>query len=92
VRVAVESATIAPVLASAIALVALAFTVAVAGTVKPGLLLDSVTRAPPADAALLRVIVQPLVAFEPSVLGVHTTDESTAAVTRLTVVFAEELL
>jgi hypothetical protein len=90
--VAVESATTLPALANTIALAAPAFTVTVAGTVKAALLLDSVTRAPPAGATLLRVIVQLLRAFEASVVGLHTTDESTEALTRLTAVFAEELL
>jgi len=66
-----------------------AATVAVAGTVSAGLLLDTAMLAPPAGAALLNVTVHVLDALGPRLVGAQATELTTIEATRLTLVFAE---
>jgi hypothetical protein len=75
-----------------VAVVAAAATVTEAGTVNAGLLLDRVTRAPPAGAALVKVTVQELDAFCPRLVGLQTSEETSTGATRLIVALAELLL
>jgi hypothetical protein len=71
--------------AEKLALVAAAATVTDAGTVKARLSLDSVTAAPPAGAALVRVTVHALVAFGPRLEGAQANDDTSTGATRLIV-------
>jgi hypothetical protein len=63
-----------------------------AGTVSAGLLLESVTEAPPAGAALVSVTVQVEEEFWLRLVGLHAREESSTGATRLIVAFAELLL
>jgi hypothetical protein len=51
-----------------------------------------VTLAPPAGAGWVRVTVQVLEEFDPSQLGLHTSDDISTDATRLTLAVAELLL
>ena len=75
----------APVFAEKVTDVAAAATVTEAGTVRPALLSVSITLAPPAGAALVRVTVQLLEEFDPRLFGVHVSVETNAGATRLMV-------
>ena len=75
-----------------VAEVADAATVTEGGVERVGLLLESVTSAPPAGAGLLSVTVQALEELDPRLEGLHAREETNAGATRLTVVFAELLL
>jgi len=64
--------------------VALAVTVTDAGTVSPGRpLLLRLTTAPPDPAAFDNVTAQVPFAWEPNVVGLHCSDETTVAATTL---------
>jgi hypothetical protein len=63
-----------------------------AGTFNTVPVLVTFTLAPPEGAALLSVTVQLADEFPPSEAGLHDTDETVVAVTKLTIVFAEVLL
>jgi hypothetical protein len=75
-----------------VAVVAEAATVTDAGTVSLVLVLVSVTKAPPAGAALLSVTVQVVDPFDPTLAGLHPSDCTVAAATRLSVMLADVLL
>ena len=75
-----------------VAVVAAAATVTDAGTVSVGLVLVSVTKAPPVGATLVRVTVQVLEAFRPRLVGLHASDDTSAGATRLIVALVEVLL
>ena len=75
-----------------VAEVAAAGTMTDAGTVSVGLLLVSVTLAPPEGAAPLSVTVQVLDAFCPSVVGLQASEDTTTGATRAIVALAELLL
>jgi hypothetical protein len=92
VRVAVASTLSLPELAVTVAVVEFAATVTVAGTVNSGSLLERFTVMPPAGAALLKVTVQALEALEPTVVGLHTKEETVTATVRFTVAVAELVL
>jgi len=77
------------VVAVNVAVVAAAATVTEAGTVKAALLLLSVTLAPPAGAACVRVTVQVLEAFCPRLAGLQANEDTPTGATKLTVVLAE---
>jgi len=67
-----------------------AVTVTEGGTVKPGNpVLLRVTTAPPVGAAFDSVTVQPVLAFAPSVVGLQSSDEITAAVARFMAALCE---
>ena len=53
------------------------------------MLLDRVTFAPPAGAALVRVTVQVLEEFGPTLVGAHVSEETSVDAARLMVVLAE---
>jgi hypothetical protein len=89
VRVAVELALMAAVVALKLAEVAAAATVIEAGTVRVELVLARVTLAPPVGAVWDKVTVQVLEEFGPRLVGVQTTEETNTGATRLTVVLAE---
>jgi hypothetical protein len=82
----------AVVVALNVAVVAAAATVTDAGTVSVGLVLVSVTKAPPVGATLVRVTVQVLEAFRPRLVGLHASDDTSAGATRLIVALVEVLL
>jgi len=69
--------------------VAAAGTVTEAGTVRVALVLDRVTVAPPAGAALVRVTVQVVEALGPTLLGLQASEETSTEAARLTLVLAE---
>jgi hypothetical protein len=71
--------------------VAPTFTLTDAGTVSIGLVLVSVTDAPPVGATLVRVTVQVLEAFCPRLAGLHASDDTTAGPIRLMGAVAEPL-
>jgi hypothetical protein len=75
-----------------VAVVAAAATVTEAGTVSAGLLLESVTEAPPAGAALVRVTVHVEEEFWLRLVGLHVSEETRMGATRLMVAFPELLL
>ena len=83
---------IVAVVALKVAEVAVAATVTEDGTVRVELLFDRVTLAPPFRAACDRVTVQVLDPFHRRLVGLHTSDDMTAVVTRLTLAVAELLL
>ena len=60
-----------------------------AGTVSAVLLFDRAMRAPPAGAGCDRLTVQVLDAFGPRLVGLQVSEETSTAVSRLMVVFAE---
>jgi hypothetical protein len=82
----------APVVALNVAVVAAAATVTEAGTVSVGLVLVSVTIAPPVGAALVRVTVQTLEEFRPRLVGLQASDDISTGAVRLIVALAEVLL
>lgn len=63
--------------------------IAEVGILSAALLLDNDTVAPPAGAALFKVIVQVLVALGDKVVGLQTSVETSTGDIRLTVAFAE---
>jgi hypothetical protein len=73
----------AVVVALKVAAVAAAATVTDAGTVSVGLVLERVTVAPPAGAAVLRVTVQVLDALGPRLVGAQASAETVTGATRL---------
>ena len=81
----------AAVVALKVAEVAAAATVTEAGTVRVALVLVRATAAPPVGAAWVRVTVQALEEFDPRLVGLQTSEETSTA-TRLTVAVAEVLL
>ena len=89
VRVALWSALIVVVVALKVAEVEAAVIVIDAGTESAALLSESPTVAPPAGAALVRVTVQVLEAFDPKLVGLHAREEISTGATRLMVVLAE---
>ena len=74
-----------------VAELAAAATVTDAGTVSVGLMLVSVTNAPPAGATLVNVTVQLLEAFAPKLAGLQASEDTSAGATRLIVTFTELL-
>jgi hypothetical protein len=72
-----------------VAVVAAANTVTDAGAVKTGLLVARVTLTPPAGAACVSVTVQVLDAFDPTVVGLQSSEDKRVEAARLTVVLAE---
>ena len=76
-----------------VAEVADAATVMDAGAERVGLVLERVTTAPPAGAALVSVTVQALKELGPTMEGLQASEETRVeAAVRVTVVFAELLL
>ena len=67
-------------------------TLTVAGTVRAALSLLTVRVIPPAGTAFDSETVQELLALGPRLFGVQTSEVTVTAVTRLTLVFAEEPL
>ena len=84
--VELESLAIAAVVALKVAVVAAGNTVTEVGTVRVGLVLVSVTLAPPAAAALVSVTVHVLDPFAPRVVGLQASDDTRIAAARLIVV------
>jgi hypothetical protein len=82
VTVELESLAIAAVVTLKIAVVAAANTVTEVGTVRVGLVLVSVTLAPPAAAALVSVTVHVLDPFGPRVVGLQANDDTWIAAAR----------
>jgi len=78
-----------PVVTLKVAEVAAAATVADAGTVRVELLFDRLTLAPPLGAGWVSVTVQVLDEFDPRLVGLHDSAETSTGATRLTVVLAE---
>src|SRR5579863_9035763 len=74
------------------AVVAAAATVTEVGTVRVAFVFVSVTSAPPAGAACVRVTVQVLEAFCPKLVGLHASEDTNTGATRLIVALAELLL
>jgi hypothetical protein len=72
--------------------VAVAATVADAGTVRMELLFERLTLAPPVGAGCVRVTVQVLEEVDPRLPGVQDTVETETGAGRFTVVLAELLL
>ena len=87
--VAVESLWMVAVVALKVAPVAPEGTVTDAGTVRAALLLVNVMEAPPAGAACVRATVHVVDELDPTLAGVHSTDETRAEAARFTVVLAE---
>jgi len=81
-----------PVVTLKVAEVAAAPTVTDDGTVRVELLFDRLTLAPPVGAGCVRVTVQVLDEFEPRLVGLQDTADTSTGATRLTVVLAELLL
>ena len=81
-----------PLVAVKLAVVEPAATVTDAGTTNAVFPLDSVTAAPPAGAALVKVTVHVLDALEPRLLGLQLSVDTSTGATRLMLVFAELLL
>lgn len=77
------------VLALKEAVVELAGTVIEDGAVRAGLVLASVTTAPPEGAGWDRMTVQAPAAFGPRIVGLHDSEETRTDVARVMVVFAE---
>ena len=75
-----------------VAVLAVATTVTAAGTVRVALLFDRLTVAPPVGAGCVRVTVQVLDEFCPTLLGLHAKLDTKTGATRFTVVLAELLL
>ena len=89
VTVALWSVGIALVVALNVAEVEPAATVTEVGAVKTPLLFDTVTRVPPAGAALVSVTVQVLEAFGPRLVGLHASAESATEAARFKVTLCE---
>jgi len=87
--VALELAPTAAVVTVNVAEVAAAATVTEEGTVSVALVFDMVMLIPPAGAACVTVTVQVLEEFAPIVAGVQDSEETSTAVSRLMVAFAE---
>jgi hypothetical protein len=87
VIVELESLAIAAVVPLKVAVVAAANTVTDIGTVRVGLVLASVTFAPPTGAAFVSVTVQLVDALDPMVVGLQTSDNTCTGATRLIVAF-----
>ncbi len=62
------------------------------GTVSAAWLLLNATAAPPTGAGLVSVTVQELEAFEPRLVGLHASEDTSTGATRLIVAGAELLL
>ena len=75
-----------------VAEVADAATVIEGGAERVGLVLDRVTSAPPAGAALVRVTVQTLEEFGPRLEGLQASEETRVEAVSVRVVLAELLL
>ncbi len=82
----------APAVAVNVAEVAVAPTVTDPGTLRIPLLLERLTLAPPAGAAWESVTVQELDVLGPKLVGLHASEETTTAASRLTVALLELLL
>ncbi len=80
------------VVALKLLVVAPAATVTEVGTVSAVWLLLKDTAAPPVGAGLVSVTVHELVEFDPRLVGLHTSDDTSTGVTRLIVAGAELLL
>ncbi len=80
------------VLALKLPVVAPAATVTEVGTVSAAWLLLKDTTAPPAGAGLESVTVQELDAFDPRLVGLHTSEDTSTGAIRLIVAGAEVLL
>jgi hypothetical protein len=89
VIVALELLPMVAAVALKVAVVAPTGTVVEAGTDNELLLSVILTAAPPLGAACDRVTVQVLDPFDARLVGLHTSDEMTTVVTRLTLAFAE---
>jgi hypothetical protein len=87
VIVELESLAIVPAVALKVAVVAVANTVTDIGTVRAGLVAVSVTLAPPAGAAFVRVTVQLVDALDPMLVGLQASDDTCTGATRLIVAF-----
>ena len=85
-------ALMVPVVTVKVPAVAPAATVTELGTVKVGLVFDSVMLAPPAGAACVRVTVQVLDELGPRLLGPHDNAATWTAAVKLTVALAALLL
>src|SRR5215469_2855110 len=81
-----------PAAAVKVAVVALAATVAEAGTVNAALLEERETVVPPVGAALESVTVQVLLALDARVVGAHCTEERLTGACKLTVAVWDALL
>ncbi len=89
VTVAIRLLLNAPVVALKLAVVDPAATVTDAGTVSAAWLLLSDTDAPPVGAAFDNVTAQELVALDPRLVGLHTSELTNTGATRLIVAGAE---
>ena len=69
--------------------VAAAGTVTAVGTVRVALVFVRVTIAPPAGAAFVKVTVQVVEEFGPTLLGLQASEETSTEAARLTLVLAE---
>jgi hypothetical protein len=92
VIVALELLLMAAVVTMSLADVAAAATVTEAATVSAVLEFESVTFAPSAGAAWVKVTVQALEEFGPRLVGLHANDDTSTDVTRVTLAVAELLL
>ena len=90
--VALWSLLIVVVVALNVPLVKPAANVTEAGTVSTRLVFVSATAAPPAGAAVESVTVHTLVAFDPRLVGLHASEDTSTGATRLIVAGAELLL
>ena len=82
----------AAVVALKVAEVAAAATVTEAGTVRVELEFDRATLAPPLGAGCVKVTVQVLEEFGPTLVGLHARVDTNTGATRLTLAVAEVLL
>jgi hypothetical protein len=82
----------AAVVALKVAEVAAAATATDAVTVRVELVLVKVTLAPPVGAACVRVTVQVVEEFGPTLVGLQTSEETSTGATRLMLALAELLL
>jgi hypothetical protein len=90
--VVLELLLMAAVVTMNLADVAAAATLTEGATVKVALEFDSVTLAPPAGAAWVRVTVQVLEELAPMPAGLQAKDDTSTVAARFTVVLAELLL
>ena len=87
--VALESLWMAAVVALKVVEVALAGTVTEAGRASAELVLDRLTAAPPAGEGCVRATVQTVDPLGPTLVGLHSTEETSTVAARLTVVLTE---